>query len=112
LIVLREHILRRRTLSPSRIDTFWQPKGNANDSWLINILNIHGQAVAYAEGVLARQMINELVVVQLPSLNYGVEMSSWVLDKDIFEFTNHFWILPSFDLLVLMKLKPKFDPGS
>ncbi|KDN50676.1 hypothetical protein RSAG8_01174, partial [Rhizoctonia solani AG-8 WAC10335] len=107
LSILREHVRRRRTLSPSRVDTLWKISTDHPHA-MIN-MQIQGPLPVFAEGVLVRRIYKMLSVVQLPSLNYGTEMRAWVLEPKEVGFQYEFWIIPSLDLLVILNLVPYLE---
>ncbi|KAG8692545.1 hypothetical protein FRC11_003548, partial [Ceratobasidium sp. 423] len=105
LSILREHIHRRRALLPSRVDTFWQAQVDVDDPRAMTVLHVLDQLPVFAEGVLVRRVLKQLHVIQLPSPNCGTEMRTWTLQEGA-NYNDDFWIQPSFDLLVLLKVDP------
>ncbi|CAE6514857.1 unnamed protein product [Rhizoctonia solani] len=89
LAVLLEHISRRRSLAPSRVDTFWDVQETSDPSMTSNIgeLIFAGDTVVrwVKECSEEGRVSTRLDVVNLPSPNKGTAGSQWTLYELEFE---------------------------
>jgi hypothetical protein len=119
LSILRQHMFRRRSLTPSRVDKLWDnTNGDANNGAHNRVVG--GWLPRFAGGTLAHLVTelssdhkksNRLNVVQLASLNKGTDMLLWEVYEHKITIED-FWIEPNLDLLVLLGTHSESGQGT
>ncbi|KAG8689164.1 hypothetical protein FRC11_003951, partial [Ceratobasidium sp. 423] len=103
LSVLREHVSRRRSLTPRRGDVLRDPSSGARG--LKDLLQFVGGVYAWPsfEKSSDGNRRTTLEVVKLPSLNRGTDISRWTISDEKLDGNDicPAWIHPDRDLLVI-----------
>lgn len=108
LAILREHMSRRESLKPSRVDKLWVEAGEdmAGDPPLNSyqrVLLVRGVLACGTTKVSDEGTTLRIDVARLPSLNRGTDMQQWTLYESELPIRT-FWIEPDLDMLVLSEI--------
>ncbi|CAE6441904.1 unnamed protein product [Rhizoctonia solani] len=108
LSILREHMSRRRSLIPSRVDVLRNEVESSE-----RLIQPHIQFVGGVYACQSQKRTSDgrhrtaLEIVKLPSLNEGTDISGWTIYDEKLDGCNPdrpaAWIHPDWDLLVLLK---------